>query len=46
MFAVIGFLAGVTGTALSNGLIALRKTLDPNFRVVVSGRGGRGGLSG
>jgi hypothetical protein len=36
VFAVIGFVAGIAGTSISNGLIALRKNLDPNFKVVVS----------
>ncbi|XP_078182056.1 protein RETICULATA-RELATED 3, chloroplastic-like [Carex rostrata] len=30
-FAAVGFVAGVAGTALSNGLIALRKKMDPAF---------------
>lgn len=30
-FAVVGFTAGLVGTALSNGLIKLRKKMDPNF---------------
>jgi hypothetical protein len=36
VFAVIGFVAGIAGTSISNGLIVLRKNLDPNFKVVVS----------
>jgi hypothetical protein len=35
VFAALGFLAGIVGTATSNGLLALRKTLDPNFKLVV-----------
>ncbi|GLC40582.1 hypothetical protein PLESTB_000042300 [Pleodorina starrii] len=31
VFAVIGFFAGVVGTSLSNGLLALRKSVDPQF---------------
>lgn len=31
IFAVIGFMAGITGTAISNGLLSVRKQLDPNF---------------
>lgn len=30
-FAGVGFAAGLAGTAISNGLIALRKLLDPEF---------------
>ncbi|KAL3326455.1 hypothetical protein AABB24_037230 [Solanum stoloniferum] len=30
-FAAVGFAAGLVGTALSNGLIKLRKKMDPNF---------------
>ncbi|KXZ55646.1 hypothetical protein GPECTOR_2g1196 [Gonium pectorale] len=33
VFAVIGFFAGVVGTSLSNGLLALRKKMDPNFKL-------------
>lgn len=33
VFAVIGFFAGVAGTSLSNGLLALRKQFDPNFKL-------------
>jgi Protein RETICULATA-related len=29
----VGFCAGVIGTSLSNGLIAMRKRLDPKFEV-------------
>lgn len=43
VFSVIGFLAGVTGTAVSNGLLLLRKQLDPNFKLVVGGWGSWGG---
>ncbi|KAF7845193.1 protein RETICULATA-RELATED 3, chloroplastic-like [Senna tora] len=31
VFAAVGFAAGLVGTALSNGLIAMRKKMDPNF---------------
>lgn len=31
MFGLVGFSAGVVGTSLSNGLIAMRKQLDPNY---------------
>ncbi|XP_061375497.1 protein RETICULATA-RELATED 3, chloroplastic-like [Gastrolobium bilobum] len=31
IFAVVGFGAGLVGTALSNGLINMRKKMDPNF---------------
>lgn len=31
VFAAVGFAAGLVGTALSNGLIGVRKKLDPNF---------------
>ena len=31
VFAGVGFAAGLTGTAISNGLIALRKKMDPSF---------------
>ncbi len=31
MFGVIGMGAGVVGTSMSNGLLALRKKLDPSF---------------
>ncbi|KAJ9513836.1 hypothetical protein QJQ45_020916 [Haematococcus lacustris] len=34
VFAVIGFLAGIAGTAISNTLLALRKSIDPNFKLV------------
>ena len=30
-FAMVGFAAGLAGTALSNGLIAMRKRMDPEF---------------
>jgi Protein RETICULATA-related len=33
VFGLVGFCAGVIGTSLSNGLIALRKRLDPKFEV-------------
>ncbi len=32
MFAAVGFAAGLVGTAMSNGLLAARKALDPDFR--------------
>lgn len=31
VFAGVGFAAGLTGTAISNGLISLRKRMDPTF---------------
>ncbi|XP_042513933.1 protein RETICULATA-RELATED 3, chloroplastic-like [Macadamia integrifolia] len=31
VFAAVGFAAGLVGTALSNGLIKLRKKMDPSF---------------
>lgn len=31
IFATIGLMAGTVGTSISNGLLALRKQLDPNF---------------
>ncbi|CAI9758829.1 unnamed protein product [Fraxinus pennsylvanica] len=31
LFAAVGFTAGLFGTALSNGLIMMRKKIDPNF---------------
>ncbi|KAA8516303.1 hypothetical protein F0562_016596 [Nyssa sinensis] len=31
VFAAVGFAAGLVGTAISNGLIAMRKKMDPNF---------------
>lgn len=31
LFSGVGFLAGLAGTALSNGLIKMRKKMDPNF---------------
>lgn len=31
VFAAVGFAAGLVGTALSNGLIKMRKKMDPNF---------------
>ena len=34
VFSAIGFLAGVVGTSLTNGLMVLRKKLDPNFTLV------------
>ncbi len=34
IFAFIGLCAGLVGTAMSNGLLELRKKLDPNFVVV------------
>ncbi|CAM8963716.1 unnamed protein product [Rhodiola kirilowii] len=31
VFAAVGFAAGLVGTAISNGLISLKKKMDPNF---------------
>lgn len=31
IFAAVGFAAGLVGTAMSNGLIAMKKKMDPNF---------------
>ncbi|KAK9124869.1 hypothetical protein Scep_013715 [Stephania cephalantha] len=31
VFAAVGFAAGLVGTAISNGLIAMRKKMDPGF---------------
>lgn len=31
IFAAVGFAAGLVGTAISNGLIAMRKKMDPSF---------------
>ncbi|KAI4353585.1 hypothetical protein L6164_002524 [Bauhinia variegata] len=31
LFAAVGFAAGIFGTAISNGLINMRKKMDPNF---------------
>ncbi|TMW92801.1 hypothetical protein EJD97_012547 [Solanum chilense] len=31
LFAAVGFAAGLVGTAISNGLIKIRKNMDPNF---------------
>ncbi|CAK9153781.1 unnamed protein product [Ilex paraguariensis] len=31
LFAAVGFAAGLVGTALSNGLMKMRKKMDPNF---------------
>ncbi|XP_077230436.1 protein RETICULATA-RELATED 3, chloroplastic-like [Tasmannia lanceolata] len=31
VFAAVGFAAGLVGTAISNGLIKMRKKMDPNF---------------
>lgn len=36
VFGLVGFTAGVLGTSLSNGLIALRKKMDPNYEAQVS----------
>lgn len=33
VFAVIGLLAGLVGTSISNGLLLLRKKLDPSFEL-------------
>ena len=32
VFAGVGFAAGLVGTAMSNGLLAARKKLDPEFK--------------
>lgn len=32
IFALVGFGAGIAGTAISNGLLLLRKKMDPNFK--------------
>jgi hypothetical protein len=32
LFAFVGMCAGLTGTAISNGLLLLRQKLDPNFK--------------
>lgn len=37
VFALIGMCAGLLGTSISNGLIALRKRLDPAYQSPVSG---------
>uniref|UniRef100_A0A7S0S1J2 Uncharacterized protein n=1 Tax=Chlamydomonas leiostraca TaxID=1034604 RepID=A0A7S0S1J2_9CHLO len=34
VFSCIGFIAGIAGTSVSNGLLLLRKQLDPNFKLV------------
>lgn len=34
LFAAVGFAAGLVGTALSNGLITMRKKMDPNFETL------------
>ncbi|CAM8897625.1 unnamed protein product [Rhodiola kirilowii] len=31
VFAAVGFAAGLVGTAISNGLISMKKKIDPNF---------------
>ncbi|XP_057853792.2 protein RETICULATA-RELATED 3, chloroplastic-like [Cryptomeria japonica] len=31
LFAAVGFVAGLVGTVISNGLISVRKKMDPNF---------------
>ncbi|GLJ48179.1 hypothetical protein SUGI_1017360 [Cryptomeria japonica] len=31
LFAAVGFVAGLVGTIISNGLISVRKKMDPNF---------------
>ena len=47
VFAVIGLGAGLLGTATSNGLLALRKRLDPSFKPRVGrGRGRWDGMAG
>ena len=33
VFGLVGFSAGIVGTTLSNGLLALRKKLDPEFKL-------------
>ncbi|KAL5548882.1 hypothetical protein UlMin_004113 [Ulmus minor] len=33
IFAIVGFVAELVGTALSNGLIKLRMKMDPNFEM-------------
>lgn len=38
VFALIGLCAGLVGTAMSNGLLALRKKLDPSYQSQVGGR--------
>ncbi len=35
VFSAIGFSAGITGTAVSNFLLFMRKQFDPNFQVQV-----------
>jgi len=37
VFAIIGLGAGVVGTATSNGLLALRMKMDPNYQSAVGG---------
>ncbi|XP_057539858.1 protein RETICULATA-RELATED 3, chloroplastic-like [Amaranthus tricolor] len=32
LFAAVGFAAGLVGTAISNGLITMRKKMDPDFK--------------
>ena len=32
IFAAVGLFAGIAGTAISNGLLALRKKMDANFK--------------
>jgi hypothetical protein len=32
VFAVVGFAAGIVGTAMSNSLLAIRQRLDKNFQ--------------
>uniref|UniRef100_A0A7N0V154 Uncharacterized protein n=1 Tax=Kalanchoe fedtschenkoi TaxID=63787 RepID=A0A7N0V154_KALFE len=34
VFAAVGFAAGLVGTAISNGLISMKKKLDPNFETL------------
>ena len=34
VFSAIGFVAGIMGTSLTNGLLVVRKNLDPNFALV------------
>ena len=33
LFGIVGFGAGIAGTAVSNGLLAVRKKLDANFKL-------------
>jgi hypothetical protein len=40
VFSVIGMIAGMVGTSISNGLLALRQKLDPTFVSQVRALGG------